>query len=249
LNLRPTITSLGAMLDHIQHDIGMSGVTAGFATTMPVLAFATVGAGVPVLVRYTGLIGSVLLADVMLFVGLVLRAITGTSPVWLLVWTAVATSGIAIANVLLPSLVSEFFAHRRGTATGAYTMALQIGSSIGAGVTVPLAGALGGWQSGLGAWAILAILAAPPWIALLAANPTPTAAHHNDSSRDSAADHDAPARGKLRLARNRLAWGLAVLFGMQALSAYVIMGWLPQIYQDAGLSPEAAGVLLAVVMG
>lgn len=39
------------------------------------------------------------------------------------------------------------------------------------------------------------------------------------------------------------------MFGMQALSAYVIMGWLPQIYRDAGLSAGASGALLAVVMG
>ncbi len=32
---------------------------------------------------------------------------------------------------------------------------------------------------------------------------------------------------------------------MQSTSAYVIIGWLPQIYRDAGLSAELAGVLFA----
>src|SRR5699024_1436572 len=74
VNLRPTITSLGALLDQIQDDTGMSGVTAGIATTMPVLAFATVGAAVPLLVKRAGLVPSVLIADAMLASGLVLRA-------------------------------------------------------------------------------------------------------------------------------------------------------------------------------
>src|SRR3712207_8029662 len=33
---------------------------------------------------------------------------------------------------------------------------------------------------------------------------------------------------------------------MQSTSAYVIIGWLPQIYRDSGLSAEKAGVLFAV---
>src|SRR5699024_7199637 len=218
---------------------------------MPVLAFATVGACVPALVKRTGLIPGVLLANALLGAGLILRAVTGTSVVWLLIWTAVATSGIAIANVLLPSLVSQFFPRSPGPVTGAYTMALQIGSSIGAGLTVPLAHALGGWQGGVGIWAVLAIIASPPWLALLVRDRnTPTASSDRAHTVASAGDNPAPAPPeRLRLWRNNLAWGLAVMFGMQALSAYVIMGWLPQIYRDAGLSAGASCALLARGLG
>src|SRR5699024_6765358 len=268
---RPTITSLGAVLDRIQDDIALSGTIAGVATTMPVLAFATVGACVPALVKRTGLIPGVLLANTLLAAGLIMRAVTGTSVVWLLIWTAVATSGIAIANVLLPSLVSQFFPRSPGPVTGAYTMALQIGSStgagltvplantllaaglimravtgtsvvwlliwtavatsgiaianvllpslvsqffprspgpvtgaytmalqigssIGAGLTVPLAHALGGWQGGLGIWAVLAIIASPPWLALLVRDRnTPTASSDRAHTVASAGDNPAPA--------------------------------------------------------
>lgn len=248
LNLRPTITSLGALLDRIQDDIGMSGTVAGVATTMPVLAFAAVGAGVPALIKRTGLIPGVLLANTLLATGLILRAVTGTSVAWLLIWTAVATSGIAIANIVLPSLVSEFFRHNPGPVTGAYTMALQVGSSIGAGLTVPLAHVFGGWQGGLGIWAALAIVAAPPWLALLARNRNSATPGPRDTHMEAATGDTPVGPEQLRLWRNHLAWGLAVLFGMQALSAYVIMGWLPQIYRDAGLSAGASGALLAVVM-
>ena len=49
------------------------------------------------------------------------------------------------------------------------------------------------------------------------------------------------------MARSRTAWALAIFFGLQSSSAYVVMGWLPQIFRDAGFSPETAGLLLAAV--
>ncbi|MHC5907183.1 MFS transporter, partial [Streptomyces sp. S6] len=49
-----------------------------------------------------------------------------------------------------------------------------------------------------------------------------------------------------RLSRDPTAWALAVYFGLQASVAYIIIGWLPQIYRDAGLSPGTAGLLFSV---
>lgn len=226
----------------------MSGVAAGVATTLPVLAFATVGALAPALVQRAGLVPSLLVADSALATGLLLRGFSGNSVVLLLTWTAVATSGIAVANVLLPSLVAKFFSHRVGPVTGAYTMAMQAGSAAGAGLTVPLARAWGGWHFGLGSWALLALVALPPWVVVYMRLRPPGAAH---APSHQAANHgpssDQPER-RIRLQRSGVAWGLAVFFGMQALAAYVVMGWLPQIFKDAGLSPGKAGMLLAVVL-
>jgi CP family cyanate transporter-like MFS transporter len=47
-------------------------------------------------------------------------------------------------------------------------------------------------------------------------------------------------------ARNPVAWALGAYFGLQATSAYVMIGWLPQIFRDAGLSAATAGLLFAV---
>ena len=55
-----------------------------------------------------------------------------------------------------------------------------------------------------------------------------------------------PAGAVRSVARSPVAWALALYFGLQSTSAYVIMGWLPQIYRDAGVSAERAGVLFAV---
>ncbi|MET8064909.1 MFS transporter, partial [Micromonospora sp. NPDC005313] len=55
----------------------------------------------------------------------------------------------------------------------------------------------------------------------------------------------APAR--VQPARTRLGWAMAVYFGAQSLSGYAIMGWLAQLFRDAGYRPEVAGLLLAGV--
>jgi CP family cyanate transporter-like MFS transporter len=57
----------------------------------------------------------------------------------------------------------------------------------------------------------------------------------------------APVR--LRITASTTAWALAGFFGLQASAAYITMGWLPQIFRDAGLTASAAGLLLAVTMG
>ncbi len=53
---------------------------------------------------------------------------------------------------------------------------------------------------------------------------------------------------RLPITRSRTAWALAIFFGFQATGAYVVMGWLPTIFQDAGVSSGTSGVLLALTM-
>jgi hypothetical protein len=53
----------------------------------------------------------------------------------------------------------------------------------------------------------------------------------------------APPRSLLR---DPLAWQVTVFFGLQSLSFYAVLAWLPSIYRDAGMPPAAAGLLLSV---
>jgi CP family cyanate transporter-like MFS transporter len=123
--------------------------------------------------------------------------------------------------------------------TGLYTMAMQLGSAAAAGGTTPLADAGGSWRAGLGVWALPAVLALVPWIIALRG--------HSRDGRVSTATR-AKTTAKVSLAHNPRAWSLAVFFGLQSLSAYVVMGWLPEIYRSAGVDPSTAGILLSVVM-
>jgi CP family cyanate transporter-like MFS transporter len=153
--------------------------------------------------------------------------------------------GIAVSNVLMPVIVKSWFPDRVGSMTGLYSMALALGTSAAAAVTVPMTNALGGsWQSGLAVWAGLAATAVLPWIALVRARGTDS----RDGERPPAAHPAAREPGGPRVTRSRTAWALAVFFGLQATAAYITMGWMPQIFRDAGVSAGTAGLLLAVTM-
>ncbi len=255
LNLRPVVTSLGPVLEEARAALGMSATVAGLLTSVPAVCFALVGSAAPRLARRHGPEGVVLAGMAAVALGLALRPFVGSTPVFLTL-SGLALAGIAVANVLLPVVVKQRFPDRVGMMTGLYSMALNLGASAAAAVTVPLAGAFGGdWRAGLGAWAVLAAVAVPPWVALARDGRRPTEQQaerqtgqqtRQQAGRAVAGDAAAGTGAHVRVARSPTAWALAIFFGLQATSAYVIMGWLPQVFRDAGLSAEAAGLLFAV---
>ncbi|WP_369238703.1 CynX/NimT family MFS transporter [Streptomyces sp. R21] len=238
LNLRPAITSLGALLEEVRDGLGMSGSVAGLLTSVPPFCFALFGVMAPRLARRFGPGAVVCAGMVAITAGLAIRPYVGSTAGFLAA-SALALMGIAVSNVLMPVIVKRWFPDRVGSMTGLYSMALALGTSAAAAVTVPMTGALGGsWQSGLAVWAGLAAVAVVPWIFLV-------------RERGPAAAEGAPAREEppaLRITRSRTAWALAVFFGLQATAAYITMGWMAQIFRDAGVPASTAGLLLAVTM-
>ncbi|RDG39678.1 CynX/NimT family MFS transporter [Streptomyces corynorhini] len=236
LNLRPAITSLGSLLEEVRVGLHMSGSVAGVLTSVPPLCFAVFGFAAPRLARRFGPGVVVLAGMVAITAGVALRAFAGGTVLFLAA-SACALMGIAVSNVLMPVIVKRYFPDRVGTMTGLYSMALALGTAGAAAVTVPLTRALGGWRPGLGIWAVLAAVAVLPWLGLI----------RERGAGQGAAD-PSPAPSALRLGRSRTAWALACFFGLQASGAYITMGWMPQIFRDAGVSAGTAGLLLALIM-
>lgn len=233
LNLRTAVTGVGPVLEEVSAGLGLSPSAAGLLTALPVLSFALVGfAGPSLAARYRD---SHVLASAMvaLTAGLVIRALAGSYAVFV-VGTAVAMAGAALGNVLLPGLVKRWFPHRTGQLVGAYTTAMAVGAAAAAGTAAPMAHAAGeqGWRWALGVWAALALVAVLPWLAAPRLPGASRAAH--TAVRVSA------------VARSRLAWAMAAFFGLQAMQAYVIIGWTAQYLRDQGMAAAAAGVLLGV---
>ncbi|MCG5219781.1 MFS transporter [Streptosporangium sp. KLBMP 9127] len=232
LNLRTAVTSVGPVLDQISTALGLTGVTTGLLTTLPVLCFATVGVVTPALSRRVGEHRLLLLALVTLGVGMLTRSLVDSAAVFLLS-SAVALSGGAVGNVLIPTLIKRHFPRRTGVMTTVYTTALAMGTMLAAAATVPIERATdGNWHVALGVWAALAAVAALPWLVLLRSEP--------------ARDTGAAALGPRALVRSRLAWSVAAYFGTQSMVAYVMFGWLPQMLLDKGYTAGQAGVFLAV---
>ncbi|MGY3200827.1 CynX/NimT family MFS transporter [Streptomyces sp. TE5632] len=253
LNLRPAITSLGALLEEVRTDLAMSGSVAGLLTSVPPLCFAVFGVTAPRLARRFGAGAVVCAGMVAIGAGLLIRPFTGGTAGFLAA-SALALMGIAVSNVLMPVIVKQWFPDRVGSMTGLYSMALALGTATAAAVTVPLTEALGGnWRSGLALWAALAAAAVLPWIPFAGNTgkrggpPAERAPVPGPSSAGTAASAGAPAP-EVRITRSRTAWALAVFFGLQATVAYITMGWMPQIFRDAGVPASTAGLLLAFIM-
>ncbi|MEU5236918.1 MFS transporter [Streptomyces lydicus] len=240
LNLRPAITSLGALLEEVRDGLGMSGTLAGLLTSVPPLCFAVFGFAAPRLARRWGPGAVVCAGMAAVAVGVAVRPYAGGTGGFL-AGSALALAGIAVSNVLMPVVIKSWFPDRVGPMTGLYSMALALGTSLAAALTVPMTRALGGsWRTGLAVWAALAVVAVLPWLA---------GPGRRRGTAGPAADEPArPAEPPVRIASSPTAWALAVFFGLQATAAYITMGWMPQIFRDAGVSAGTAGVLLAVTM-
>ncbi len=234
-NLRPAAVSVGPVLEEVRLGLSMSRGTAGILTALPAVAFAGFGAVAPWAARVVGLHRITLVALLGVVAGLGGRAVTGSVPVFL-VLSVVALAGMAVANVLLPSLVKLHFPDRVGFLSTAYTTALAVGLTLASVLTVPVSEAAGSWRWGLGAWALTALVATLPWLGLLRHDA------HPDGPRSRRRALTMGAVG-----RTRLGWGMALAFGVQSMQAYTVFGWFAQLYRDAGFSPTVAGLLLGVI--
>ncbi|WP_433570970.1 CynX/NimT family MFS transporter [Streptomyces sp. CA-251247] len=242
VNLRPAITSLGALLEETRDGLQMSGSVAGVLTSVPPLCFAVFGIAAPRLARRFGPGAVVCAGMVAIAAGLLIRPFAGGTPGFLAA-SALALMGIAVSNVLMPVIVKRYFPDRVGSMTGLYSMALALGTAVAAAATVPMTEALGGsWRTGLAVWALVAVLAVLPWVALIRDRSPAAESERADAA---AGSRQAPAP---KITRSPTAWALACFFGLQATGAYITMGWMPQIFRDAGVSASTAGVLLAVTM-
>ncbi|MFF6784120.1 CynX/NimT family MFS transporter [Streptomyces sp. NPDC012510] len=244
LNLRPAITSLGALLEEVRAGLGMSGTVTGLLTSVPPLCFAVFGVMAPRLARRFGPAAVVCAGMAAIATGLLIRPYVGGTAGFLAA-SALALMGIAVSNVLMPVIVKRWFPDRVGSMTGLYSMAVAIGTSSAAAVTVPMTGALGGgdWRTGLAVWAVLAAAAVAPWLPFVRDRGGRSNERNGESSTPVPEEGPAP-----RITRSRTAWALAVFFGLQATAAYITMGWMAQIFRDAGVPADTSGLLLAVTM-
>lgn len=240
-NLRTAVTSVGPLLDEIQTGLGMSAAIAGVLTTLPVMAFAAIGAITPRLDRRFGARVTLMGALTLMSLGLLVRSTIDSVPVFLL-FSALALVGGAVGNVILPSVVKRYFPQRIGQLTTIYSTALAVGTMVAAALTVPVADLFSHqWRPALGIWALPAAIAVLPWLLMRGPAPAP---EPTDTATDTDAPH--PARAVTGLARNRLAWMMMFSFGSQSLIAYVMFGWLPVLLRDHGYSSQQAGFMLGI---
>ncbi len=239
-NMRASITGLPPVYPEMTAAAGWTTATKSALAAMPVLSFAVFSGLAPMLARKIGEERVLGLSLVLLATGLGLRS--AAPGVLLFPGTIVAGSAIALVNVLLPSMIKRRRPDLAGLMIGLYLSTLTAGAVIAAVIAVPVFTAAGGAASGgsgpavrltLGMWALPALAAVFVWLPQLRFRtvPAPAGGH----------------RGVLAMSKIPLAWQVMAFMSLQSLSYYATLSWFPTMFRDHGISPDAAGNLLALM--
>lgn len=232
--LRAPFTSIGPLLEIVRESLHLSIAAAGLVNALPLLAFAAISPAAPSVSRRLGLEPALGMALVLVGGGVLLRSL---GHIWsLYLGTALLGCGIAICNVLLPSLVKRDFPDSIPRLTVLYALAMGISAALGSFLVVPLAQSLGwGWEPALGALFLLPLTACAVWFPQLFAR------HKNiDASQPK-------EPRKASLWKSALAWQVTLFFGLTSFTYYISVSWLPAFLTEAGFTDAEAGNIHGVM--
>jgi CP family cyanate transporter-like MFS transporter len=235
-NLRAAITSLPPVFPELESALHLPPGAIAALAAVPVLCFAVFSPVAAPLSRRFGEERVLLVALILLAVGLLAR---GAAPgVLLFPGTVVATGAIALMNVLLPSLVKRRRPGQAGLLIGTYLLSMSAGSVLGSLIAVPVFQASGGSiPLTVGLWALPAFAAALVWLPQRRFRTAPASP-----------DGGPRAHGRvLQMSRHLLAWQVMGFMGLQSLTYYTALSWLPIMFRDRGTGAVHAGFLLALM--
>ncbi|NUR85365.1 MAG: MFS transporter [Nonomuraea sp.] len=230
LNLRPAIAGVSPLLDEIMKDVGLSPSGGGAITTVMVVCLGVFGPVAPLLARRIGLDRTLLAGLLVVAVGVSVRGLDGAPVLYL--GSALAATAIAVMNVCMPGVVKQHFPDRVNLLTGVYVSAVVAGAAGASALVIPLERATGfDWRGVSALLAVPALLAALLWLP--------------QALRGRAVAQNGP-RPFATVVRSRVTWYVTALMGLQSLTFYVMLAWLPTIFLDAGLPADQAGYLLSL---
>ena len=235
-NLRPGVTGLSPLLDAMGEEIHLSATFLAIIGMLPPLLYGLSGFITPRLyTRFTDL-GLTLAAMLMVTIGLGVRAVIDSPPVFLAL-SVLALLGMGIGNVVLPPLVKSYFPDRVALMSTVHVGLLQFGTFIPPLVAVPLATGFG-WRGSLLVWGGFAGLGVAVWLLLRLLRPAP------------AVEVAAAVVGGselARLLRSKRAWALMTMTGLTSFNNFILFTWLPTLLTRSGFDAAFAGAMLALV--
>ena len=231
-NLRAPITSVGPVIDLIQEEYTLNSSMAGFITTLPLLSFAIFSPFVSKISHNYGHGLTMLVGLILIIIGELVRSYTGVFG--LFIGTIFIGLGVAIGNVLMPSVIKHKFKKNPGSIISIYITSMCVFAAIGAGLSIPATNILG-WNSALAIWIFLALIALLIWLPQLKKSET-----YNNSD-DLAIDE---AIQNKSIWKSPLAWWVTLYMGTQSLLFYTLIAWIPSIIVFKGFDSNFAGMMI-----
>lgn len=230
-NLRAPITAVGSVVEMIKSEYHLTSGMTGFITTLPLLAFALISPFVAKISQKLGYGKTMFLGLVFILVGEFTRSYTNVLGLFL--GTTFLGIGIAIGNVLIPSIIKLKFKGKVGMMTSVYTSCMCIFAAVGAGISVPLAKGLDlGWKHSLSSWFVLTIITLFIWLPQLKSSMV-----NNIKSTD-----NIEIKSK-SIWKSATAWWVTLFMGIQSLLFYSLVAWLPTIIIFKGMTDAFAGTM------
>lgn len=224
LNLRAPITSLGPIIEPIKNAYNINSALGGLLTSLPLIAFGSVS----FLVAYFSPMRAIVVGIVLIIVGEVYRSFGGSAG--LFVGMALLGSGIAIANVLLPSFVKEKFPHKIAPMMGIYSLVLNLSGIFGILLALPLLSLLG-LRYSLLVWLPFALLAFIVYIPQI--------------RNGRLLRQVKKPKNTINVFSQPSAWKITAFMGAQSFVAYSMFAWLALIVSEMGYGSEfGANILL-----
>ncbi|MCC6315147.1 MAG: MFS transporter [Thermomicrobiales bacterium] len=240
-NLRTGFIGLGPVLPALAHDLGLSNTSASMLVSVPALMMGLMAVAGGALVDGWGASRVAALGLALVAAG-GLRATVGSLPA-LLAITAAFGIGIGLAQPALPRLMSAVFPGRVGVATGIYASGMIAGSILAALLTAPAqarVAMMAGWRGPLLFWGALAGATLLVWLIVI----RPWAWSGNAGRAATAANIEESIAWSPW--RDRRVWMISLLFATQGLAYYLLVAWLPAVYDGLGVDATGAGARFAI---
>lgn len=233
LNLRPSVTSVGPLLNTIAEELNISSTQVSLLTSIPVFCM---GLFAPIAVLFQKKLGYKWSVNLLLVaIGLATAArIWFDSYIALIFTSFVAGIAIAVISPIVNAFIKARFPHRLAPVIGLYSLATGAGATISAGFTGVFFEKFNSWQIALGLWGALTIIAIVLWT--FAAG-----------DKDKTAENIEEYRQVRNPWKNKIAWLILLFFGVQTSLFFSLTTWLSPIAQEQGFSLVTASAVLTTM--
>lgn len=235
LNLRGPVTGLPPLLDRISQDLHLSSSQSGLLTSLPLLIFALFAPVASWLTRHFQ-IERILASGVgLIALGMIARSLGSLSTLY--IGAVLIGAGIAIGNVLLPSLLKREFPNHIVQLTAIYVLMMSVGGFVMSSFAVPLSEfaeqsdftlPMSGWSFALACQGIMILLPLVVWFTCKITQ------HHTPQVNS--------AEISPKLWRSVTAWQVAGFLAFNSLINYIVVAWVPSILVSYGYEDSIAGL-------
>lgn len=233
LNLRPSITSIGPLLNTISSDLNITNTQVSLLTSIPVFCMGLFAPlTVPVL-RKLGYRWAVNLLIIVIGISTALRIMFGSYAA-LIITSFVAGLAIAIISPMINAFIKERFPQKLEPVIGVYSLAMGAGATLSAGFTGIFFEKYGSWQIALGLWGLLSIPALILWTIA-------------SGKQEQLAVRQLQSTEVRNPWKTKRAWFILLFFGLQTSSFFSLTTWLSPVAQEQGFSLVTAASVLTVM--